>query len=62
MVAECPGLLLQLPEHAFDPETVAVEPYDGQRVQCQAGAYQDALDSVHLDQDKPQFLVQLLSP
>lgn len=62
MAAECPNLLLQFTEGAFNPEPVAVEPDDGQWVQIQAGACQDALDAIHFHQDEAQFLVQLLPP
>ena len=62
MVAGRPNLLLQFTERAFNPEPVAVEPDDGQRLQRQAGACQDALDAIHLHQHEPQLLVQLLAP
>ena len=55
MIAERPGLPLQLLEHAFDPETVTVQTDDGKRLQFQA-----ALDPVYFYQDKVRFLVQLL--
>lgn len=60
MIAEHPGMLLQFPKHAFDPETVTVQTDDGKRLQFQAGVCQDALDSIYFYQDKAQFLVQLL--
>ena len=60
MIAERPGLPLQLLEHAFDPEMVTVQTDDGKRLQFQAGACQAALDPVYFYQDKVRFLVQLL--
>ena len=60
MIAECPGLLFQLPEGAFDPKTVTVQTDDGQRFQFQAGTHKNTLDSIHFYQDKAQFLIQLL--
>ena len=62
MIAECANLLFQLPEGAFDPEPVTVKPDDRQRLQCQAGACQDALDAIHFHQHKPQLLIKLLPP
>lgn len=62
MIAECANLLFQFPEGAFDPEPVTIKPDDRQRIQCQAGACQDALDAIHFHQYKTQFLIKLLPP
>ncbi len=45
-VTECANMLFQLTERTFDLETVAVEPYNGQWVQYQAGARQNALGPI----------------
>ena len=62
MIAECANLLFQLPKGAFDPEPVTIKPDDRQRIQCQAGACQDALDAIHFHQYKTQLLIKLLPP
>ena len=41
---------------------IMVKPDDRQRLQCQAGACQDALDAIHFHQHKPQLLIKLLPP
>ena len=62
MITKRPGLLLQLPEGAFNPKTVTIQTDDGKWFQLQAGACQDALDPIHFHQDKAQLLIELLSP
>ena len=62
MITKRPGLLLQLPEGAFNPKTVTIQTDDGKWFQLQAGACQDALYPIHFHQDKAQLLIELLSP
>ncbi len=43
MITKPANLLLQFPEAAFDPETIAVQADDCLRGQSQTGAYKNAL-------------------
>jgi len=60
-IVQTANLLLQFPEVAFDPETIAVKTDDRLRGQIQADAYQNALGIAILDKDETEHLVQLLS-
>lgn len=55
-------LLFQFPEHRFYAESVAIQADDSLRIQIQPGADKDAVGRPHLYQNKPEGLVQLLSP
>lgn len=61
-VTECTSLLLQFSESTFDPKPVTVKSDNSQWLQLQVCSRQNALDTVHFNQYKPQFLIQFLSP
>ena len=52
MVEECPGLLFQFPESAFNSEAVTVKSDNRQGIQTQVGACQDTLYAIHFYQHK----------
>ena len=61
VITESSGLLLQLPEGAFDPESETVKPDHGQGGQFETGSCQNTLCSIIFHKDKAEFLIRISS-